>query len=49
MKVGFAQAQIKFFASDEKRVLDVAADDVPNDESVAKNVLKRIDRKLTSL
>ena len=49
MKVGFAQAQIKFFAADEKRVLDVAADDVPSDESVAMNVLKRIDRKLTSL
>ena len=49
MKVGFSQTQIEFFAADEKWVLDVAADDVPNDESVAMNVLKRIDRKLTSL
>jgi hypothetical protein len=24
-----SQAQIKFFATDEKRILDVAADDVP--------------------
>jgi hypothetical protein len=49
IKVGFSQTQIEFFAANEQRVLDVAADDVPNDESVAMNVLKRIDKKFTSL
>ena len=49
MKVGFSQTQIEFFAADEKWVLDVAADDVPIDESVAMIVFTKIDTKFTSL